>query len=98
MKELIKSKYFLAGVFIGILLIILLNIFLPPEGCDFYNLCNYGFPLAYYQIGYGEGEGTEQIKKVLWLGAMVNFSFALLISFITGLSFDVLLTKESDSK
>ena len=94
MKDLIKNKAFIAGFLIGILLIILLNIFLPTERYDFNNLYSYGFPFAFYQSGYEEREGGEYIEIILWLGLLGNLFFALLISSLAGLSLSFLTDKE----
>lgn len=82
------------GFLIGILLIILLNIFLPTERYDVNNLYNYdGFPFAFYQAGYEEMEGGNYIGVILWFGLIGDLLFALLISSLAGLSLSSLADK-----
>lgn len=92
MKNLILNKTFGTGFFLGILLVILLNIFLPTERYDFNNLYNFGFPFSFYRTGY-TGH-TEQIKETLWLGLTGDFLFALVIGSLTGISLRFLADKE----
>ncbi len=97
MKDLIRSKMFGLGFLIGIVVFILINVFYPTEiNCSSTNLCNYdGFPLASYRGGYEEKDGGNYIGEILWIGLVGNLLFALMISFITGLSLSLFTHKES---
>ena len=87
MKNLFKDKTFVTGFLIGAFIVILLNICLPIQKLNFDDLLSYyGFPFAFYQIGYGEGEGAEQIRKILWFGLAGDLLFGLLVSLLAGTS------------
>ncbi|HEY0428404.1 MAG TPA: hypothetical protein VGC76_11535 [Pyrinomonadaceae bacterium] len=94
MRKLIINRTFGIGFLLGIFLIALLNIFLPADRLDFNNLSNYGFPFAFYRIGYGEGEGTEQISEFLRPGLTGDVLFALAVSFLAGVSLRFLADKK----
>ena len=95
MKSLIKSKKFRVGVLIGIILIILLNIFFPSgRHYDPSFTYNFGFPFTFYQSGHEEMEGGSSISRILWLGLIGNLLFTIFISFLAGLSLNLLADKE----
>lgn len=85
MKNLFKDKTFVTGLLIGIVIIILLNICLPIQKLNFDNfLSYYGFPFAFYRVGYIQE--VEQIREILWLGLGGDLLFGLLISSLAGIS------------
>jgi len=87
MKSLIINKIFGIGFLIGVAIVFLLNIYLPIQKLNFADLLSYyGFPFSFYRVGYGEGEGLEQIKEILWFGLVGDLLFALLISSLAGIS------------
>jgi uncharacterized BrkB/YihY/UPF0761 family membrane protein len=94
MRKLISNKTFVTGFFLGILLVILLNIFLPTERYAFDNLYSFGYPFAFYLGGYEEREGGNYLTTILWFGLLGNLIFTLLIGSLAGLSLRFLADKE----
>lgn len=91
MKDLIVNKTFVTGFFLGVLLVILLNIILPTNE---YNLYSFGFPFAFYQGGYEERCGGNYVTTILWFRLSGNLIFTLLIGSLAGLSLRFLADKE----
>lgn len=96
MKDLLKSKMFIAGAVFGIFLFVALNFIFPlDKSCDEIHLCkNYGFPFPFYLTGNEEREGGVGIEFILWTKLVSSLLFGLLISFLSGFALNLLTEKD----
>jgi hypothetical protein len=101
MNKLFRNKAFYLGFFIGILVIIILNLYTiylrtGCHHCAFW----FGFPLPFY-VSYITNCETENISfgcytgEISWFGTVANILFTAIFCLVTGLVFKFVWSKIS---
>lgn len=93
MNHSIDKTNFRCGIFIGIIFVIILNIFLPFEKYDYNHLYSIGFPFPFYKEGYVSH--TEHLRTIVWLGLIADLIIAIVICLGFGVLLRNLLSKKT---